>query len=268
MNMKPEPPDISKPVLLHCFCCAVALSTMFLLVYGGCLAITAFRHDVHTLYFPWELQIPLVPAMIVPYWTLDLFFVGSFFFCDTRRELNRLSLRLAAALLVAGAGFLMFPLKTVYPNPHVGGFFGAWFDLLHGFDLPYNCAPSLHIAIAVILWAAYVPKLRYGPMRLLVALWFGLIMASTLLTWQHHVIDVVSGAVLGIGCLWIGLPRRGPSAVPPRIFLTRTRNDPGRRCALPRRGRGAWIIAAPVRASVLRRRVPRRRARAIRSNRH
>jgi membrane-associated phospholipid phosphatase len=260
------PRELDKPSLLSSFASAVALSALFLLVYGGCLAITSFRHDVHTLYFPSELRIPLVPAMIVPYWTLDLFFVCSFFLCANHRELRTLTLRLTTAMLIAGICFLLLPLRTAYANPHVGGFFGALFDVLHGFDLPYNCAPSLHIAIALILWAVYVPKMPYGPVRTFVALWFVLIMASTVLTWQHHLIDVVSGAAMGIGCLWTVSPRRRHSAATPRIFSRRDEEHPGRReYALPRRGRRRIVTAVVLRQpGAWRRRVPRRHGRKAR----
>jgi membrane-associated phospholipid phosphatase len=251
--------DPDKPSLALSFACAAALSALFLLIYGGCLMFTAHRADVRTLYFAWELGIPLVPAMIVPYWSLDLFFVCSFFLCDTHRELRTLSLRLATAQLVAGMFFLLVPLRTAYPNPHIDGVFGLMFDALHGFDLPYNCAPSLHIAIAVVLWAAYVPKAAYGPVRMVVALWFGLIMASTLLTWQHHVIDVIGGAALGFACLsaFPAPSRRGHSAAPRRIRARQAVEEriyPGRRFALSRRGRVETSV--PSRA-----RMPRQRSR-------
>ena len=48
----------------------------FLVVYGGCNWITAQRHDVGTIFFEWERLIPFVPLMIVPYMSIDLFFVA------------------------------------------------------------------------------------------------------------------------------------------------------------------------------------------------
>lgn len=192
----------ARPSLLASAASAVGLSILFLMVYGGCLHFTALRNQVGTCYMPWELRIPLVPAMIVPYWSIDLLFVMSFFLCASVRELQTLTLRLGAAIGVAGFCFLLFPLRTAYPPPTVGGLFGVMFDVLHGFDMPYNCAPSLHIAIAVILGALYVPKTPRR-WRWLAVCGFVLIGISTLLTWQHHVIDVVSGAALGLLCLVI-----------------------------------------------------------------
>ncbi|MBI5209269.1 MAG: dual specificity protein phosphatase family protein [Elusimicrobia bacterium] len=52
---------------------AAACSLLFVIVYGGCGWITARRADVGACCFRWELLIPFVPAMIVPYWSLDYY---------------------------------------------------------------------------------------------------------------------------------------------------------------------------------------------------
>jgi hypothetical protein len=67
---------------------AAVMSAMFLACYSACLHITAARAPVPTLAFAWEATIPFVPAMVVPYWSIDLLFVGSFFLCRTRGELR------------------------------------------------------------------------------------------------------------------------------------------------------------------------------------
>jgi membrane-associated phospholipid phosphatase len=172
-----------------------------MLIYGGMNWLTSLRSDVGQLYFPWELRfIPLVPAMIVPYSSIDLLFLVAFFICKDRSELRALSLRLALALLIAGMCFLLFPLKCAFVRPQLGGVFGWMFNTLHGLDRPFNLAPSLHVAIAIILAMIYVPKTR-GAWRACTVGWFVLICVSTLFTWQHHLIDVVSGALLGVVCI-------------------------------------------------------------------
>src|SRR5450631_181985 len=59
------------------FAASIGLSVLFVVVYGWCNWITAQRHDVGTLYFEWERFIPFVPLMIVPYLSIDLFFVAA-----------------------------------------------------------------------------------------------------------------------------------------------------------------------------------------------
>jgi membrane-associated phospholipid phosphatase len=183
---------------------AVVVTALFALVYNGCLELTSLRHDVGRLYFDWELsRIPLVPAMAVPYWSLNLLFVGAFFVCRDGRELRTLSVRLAAATVVAGFCYVLVPLESGFRRPPIQGPFAPLFALLDATDLPYNLAPSLHVTMAVILGATYVSRSRVA-LRPVVAAWFVLIAASTLFTWQHHIIDVASGGVLGVACLCVG----------------------------------------------------------------
>jgi protein-tyrosine phosphatase len=75
------------------------------------------------------------------------------------------------------------------------------FDALAGFDQPFNQLPSLHIALAVILWALYARRLS-GIARLAMEAWFLLICGSVLTTYQHHFIDIPGGLLLGALCLW------------------------------------------------------------------
>ena len=91
-------------------------------VYNACNWITTLRTDVGVWAFPWEFRIPFVPWMIIPYWSLDLIFVGAFFVCSTRRELKILGKRVVLAILVGGTCFLVLPLRNLFPRPAVEGF--------------------------------------------------------------------------------------------------------------------------------------------------
>lgn len=173
---------------------------LFEVGYNFCNWYTTQRDDVGMWYFAWETRIPFVPAMIVPYWTLNLFFVSSFFVCATLMELRILRRRIALAILVACACFLLFPLKLMFPRPEVHGFFGMLFAALRSFDQPHNLAPSLHIALRTLVWPIFIPRVS-GLLNLLLRFWFFLIGASTLLVYQHQVMDVVTGWVLAICCL-------------------------------------------------------------------
>jgi protein-tyrosine phosphatase len=62
--------------------------------------------------------------------------------------------------------------------------------------------PSLHIAIWMILGGTYDRHTR-GVVRVLVHGWFGLIGVSTVLTYQHHVIDVAGGFALALACYYL-----------------------------------------------------------------
>src|SRR4051794_11820316 len=73
---------------------SAGLSIFFLMVYGACNWITAHRANVGTLYFEWERQVPFVPFFILPYMSIDLFFIVAPFLCPTDRELSILAKRI------------------------------------------------------------------------------------------------------------------------------------------------------------------------------
>jgi hypothetical protein len=91
----------------------------------------------------------------------------------------------------------------------VTGAFGWLFALLMSFDQPYNQAPSLHIALLVVLLEPYlraVPRAWHGVVHA-VALLIGV---SVLTTWQHHFFDIPTGLWLGCFAVWL-FPTDAPS---------------------------------------------------------
>jgi hypothetical protein len=174
---------------------------LFLIVYGACNWITARRSGVGVFYFQWERSIPFVPFMVLPYMSIDLFFVAAPFLCRTDRELLTFSRRITAAILIAGICFLLFPLRFAFPRPHASGWIGAIFDWFRGMDAPYNLFPSLHAALWLFLIDIYARHLR-GIFLAGVMVWFALIALSPVLTYQHHIIDIGAGLVLAGYCFY------------------------------------------------------------------
>jgi protein-tyrosine phosphatase/membrane-associated phospholipid phosphatase len=156
--------------------------------------------------------------MIVPYMSIDLFFIGAPFLCRDRVELTTLSRRIVFVILVAGACFLLFPLRFAFERPGAEGWLGVVFDWLRKMDQPYNLLPSLHIALRTILAVLYA-RHTSGLVRMASHVWFSLIGISTLLTYQHHVLDVVGGFVLAAYCFYFvrELPARWPLVPNPGI---------------------------------------------------
>ncbi|MEM9753263.1 MAG: dual specificity protein phosphatase family protein [Planctomycetota bacterium] len=180
---------------------ALVASLVFLVVYGGTSYLTSLRSDVGTWYYAWERHIPFVPWMIVPYMSIDVFFVLAPFLCRGRAELRTLTRRLVATVVLGGIVFLIYPLQLAVERPTATGWAGVIYNSFTAIDRPYNLLPSLHIALRTVLAAHYH---RHTPRRWRWALhlWFFLIGLSTLLVWQHHVIDVVGGFILGFVVLW------------------------------------------------------------------
>ncbi|HWZ72300.1 MAG TPA: phosphatase PAP2/dual specificity phosphatase family protein [Casimicrobiaceae bacterium] len=177
------------------------LGSFFFVSYGLANWSAAQRAEVPSLTFAWESGIPFRAWTILPYWSIDLLYGLSLFVCTTRRELDTHAKRLLTAQLVAVACFVLVPLRFSFDRPAAEGLWGLMFAALAGFDRPFNQLPSLHIALAVILWALYARKLS-GVARLAMGTWFLLICASALTTYQHHFIDVPTGLLLGALCVW------------------------------------------------------------------
>jgi predicted protein tyrosine phosphatase/membrane-associated phospholipid phosphatase len=177
------------------------LSFLFLVIYGSCNWIAAHRADVGTINFAWERDLPFLPVMIVPYMSIDLFFIAAPFLCRTDIELRVFVKRIAMAIIVAGFCFLLFPLRFAFPRPHATGAIGIVFDWFRGLDRPHNLFPSLHITLCTLLAQTYSQHTRGLP-RVALCIWFGLIAASAVLTYQHHVLDVVGGFALAGYCFY------------------------------------------------------------------
>jgi membrane-associated phospholipid phosphatase len=186
---------------LKAFTVSAGLSVLFLIVYSGCNWITGQRGQVGSFYFQWERAIPFVPFMILPYMSIDLFFIAAPFLCRTDEQLRIFSRRVVAAILIAGLCFLLFPLRFAFPRPHASGWFGAIFDWFRAMDSPFNLLPSLHAALLLLLVDLYARNLR-GLFLFAAMLWFFLVGLSPLLTYQHHVIDIIGGFVLAGYCFY------------------------------------------------------------------
>ena len=182
--------------------CLVFLAPFFFLTYGFANQYASSLSNVPSIVFEWEHHIPLWPWTIVPYWSIDLFYGLSLLLCWNKFELRQHALRLFAAQLISISCFLIYPLKFSFERAELDGFFGLWFDVLMGFDKPFNQAPSLHIVLLVILWDFYRRHINPN-YRWLVHVWSFLIGLSVLTTWQHHFIDIPLGLLAGALCLWL-----------------------------------------------------------------
>ena len=220
------------------------LCLLFLVVYGGSNRLTGLRHNVGSFYFAWERHIPFVPVMILPYMSIDLFFIAAPFLCRTDRERRTLANRIAAAILISAACWLLFPLRFAFDRTPVHGWLGIIFNNFRLLDQPFNQLPSLHITLWAILLDSYTRYTRgiarehaqnsahgvctpeprcmgVSPMlsvlrhifrarkddhalvRLALRAWFLLIALSTVLTYQHHMIDVIGGFALAAWCFYL-----------------------------------------------------------------
>ncbi|HZA95792.1 MAG TPA: phosphatase PAP2/dual specificity phosphatase family protein [Burkholderiaceae bacterium] len=179
------------------------LAPFFYLTYGTANYVASLRSNVGSIVFDWERHVPFVAWTIYPYWSINVFYGLSLFLCRSDHELTRHVLRLVTAQIVAVICFIVFPLAFSFGQPAADGV-GAWlFEALRGFDRPFNQAPSLHIALAVILWDFYRRLTTQAFTRWALHLWTLLVIGSVLTTYQHHFIDIPTGTLLGVLCVWL-----------------------------------------------------------------
>lgn len=216
------------------------LAPFFYLTYGSANWIASQRADVPAIVFDWERAIPFIDWTIIPYWSINAFYGLSLFVCSSKDELDRHVRRLLTAQVVAVICFILFPLRFTFTQPPTHGVSGFLFATLTSFDQPFNQAPSLHIALLVILWELYARHVPRWSLSLLHP-WFLLIGVSVLTTYQHHFFDIPTGALLGFLCLWLW-PDRGPSP----LAVIEVTADRRRRVLAARYATGALMIGAPA----------------------
>jgi len=173
----------------------VSLVVLFAVVFYGADHIAARQTARFTLYFAWERAIPFHVAAFVPYYSVFLLpFVVPFGARDTA-AVRIWGWRMAACITAAGAVFVVLPADLGYPPPPIT-------PLLHEATLlvagRHNLVPSLHVALTLVCVSTAAPGLA-SKWRLYLYAWAVLLVASTLVTHQHHVLDVVTGAILAIG---------------------------------------------------------------------
>jgi len=183
-----------------------AVTADFVVVFVGADFITAHRHARLHAYWMSELEIPLVPPMVAFYMSIYLIFLPAPFILRSRPEIGALASALARVILVAGAGFLVFPAQLGFPStpsevarlaPSVAQRWGGWLLLADRLNLDYDLIPSLHVALFVTCAGVYAVRAGMG-VRSLLAAWAALVAASTVLTHQHQVIDAIAGVALGV----------------------------------------------------------------------
>jgi membrane-associated phospholipid phosphatase len=139
--------------------------------------------------------ISVQPAWMLVYGSLWVFVVLLPVLVVRQRELFLRALKAyLLVMIVAYAGFLLYPTAAPRPTQVLGNGFAAWsLRLAYALDPPYNCFPSLHVAYSFV--SALTCYRVHRGVGTAAALWAALIGVSTLYTKQHYVADVIVGAL-------------------------------------------------------------------------
>jgi protein-tyrosine phosphatase len=192
----------SAPVAKRAALWLVFLGPFFYASYGLANHLASLQADLPNVAMEWEKTIPFMEWTIIPYWSVNLFYVATLFFNAAPEDVDRTAKRFLTCQLIAVACFILIPLRAIFEKPQTSGLTGFMFDALGSFDKPFNQAPSLHIALLLIIWDHW--RARFGGRFLW--LWHGwsaLIGLSVLTTFQHHIMDIPTGALLGLFALWL-----------------------------------------------------------------
>lgn len=176
------------------------LSLLFVLGYSASNRIAAASPHPHVLHTSLDAAMPFWAWTIWPYLALNLIFPCTFFAFHQRSRLRRFAGRAAMAQLLCFALFVLFPTLNVRTLPQPGGVTGMLFSELRAFEQPVNMFPSLHAAILLLVWRAWLPHFQRVWSRWLWHAACALILVSTLTTWQHDIADIASGLALGVLC--------------------------------------------------------------------
>lgn len=190
----------------------------------GYLGINAYlsrRGMSYDLAIPLDHQIPFIKYFAPFYSIVYLIPVLTFFLCWNNYPLIK-----AAAKAFIGAGvicftcFILFPVKyelRVDLQPPYD-FFTNILRFFYWVDEPYNCFPSLHVALAMIS-AAIIRRqnARLAPVFYLLA---AIVSASILFMKQHYVLDLAGGLVVAwlMDALFLARePRAGTETAEPAV---------------------------------------------------
>jgi membrane-associated phospholipid phosphatase len=180
-----------------------AVAACFGMVYGGTDYLTGLHHTRVRIHLNAELSIPFVPAAVMVYLSLNVLFAAAPFILRRRQELAALAVTLMLMIMCAGIVFLLMPAEPAFRPVIYTGFWSGPYEFARKIALQHNMVPSLHVAFAVSLVGAYASRAN-SRQRMVLWTWAGAIAISTLLTHQHHVLDVITGWALGLaGKHWV-----------------------------------------------------------------
>lgn len=165
----------------------------FFAVYPTMNWITSFRRAPFHLYLTRELAIPFVPQFIWAYLSMYVLFVLPLFFIPGA-NMPALGKQLIAGCVISAAIFLLLPAELGFvrqvPHSHAALYAGMF-----NIDRPYNLVPSLHVIWSAAIALACADFARPA-MRIALLAWLCVIVASTVLVHQHHLIDVIAALAI------------------------------------------------------------------------
>lgn len=164
--------------------------------------INRFAHGGVQLSLPLDQFIPFYSPFIIPYLLGTLLFIGMpvwSAFKAQSGEFEEYAFSILLATCVSYITYLVFPTYVTRPEIVSKDLFSNAMNILYQADLIYNAAPSGHAFYSSL---SFLYLLRWKPRfkSVWLAGWI-IILASTLLTRQHYIPDLIAGLFLA-GLAW------------------------------------------------------------------
>lgn len=167
----------------------------FFSIYPTMNWLTSLRARTLHLYAPAELAIPFVPQLVWAYFSMYVLFLLPLFVLPASR-MPALGKQLIAGSVISAICFLLMPAELGFARQLPGRApYDAIFAGVFSVDRPYNLVPSLHVIFSAAIALACAGVMRPAA-RVALLVWLAVIVASTVLIHQHHLMDV--GAALAI----------------------------------------------------------------------
>ena len=183
---------------------SVALA--FALVYVSADAAYPFHNAYFDVRVPLDARIPYIPAAGWIYATVAPLMACVIFMTPTSQDLTPYTFAFLTQIFIAGLFFFALPVAPFDADALVDPSGSTGLRIARAIALTGNYFPSLHVAFA--LTSAFICA-RYARSRALAALfwlWGAAVVASTLATRQHYILDVAAGAVLAAGAVFVVAP--------------------------------------------------------------
>lgn len=184
------------PALIRLYWQEALTFLMFLVWSGGYFWISTLVNveEGYSLGLQIDDKIPFIPEFVLIYVGLYPMFFLPFLLVKDNEYFKIFTGAYITVMFVCYSVFLLFPVSIVRPVLEVTDFPTWVLSIVYSNDKPVNCFPSTHVAMttmaALTIWE--INRL-YGALAILYA---AAIAASTLLTKQHYVLDVVIAIVL------------------------------------------------------------------------
>jgi membrane-associated phospholipid phosphatase len=160
--------------------------------------LTSLRSEPSHLYFHAEISIPFIPQFIWAYLSMYLLFLLPPFFMPAA-NMPALGKQLIVGTFASAVSFLLFPAELGFARQLPGSApYAAMYACIFNLDRPYNLVPSLHVIFSSAIALACADFSRPA-VRIALLAWLGVVVASTVLVHQHHLLDLA--AALGFVAL-------------------------------------------------------------------